>query len=293
MKIGIIGLGLIGGSMAKAIKEHQMGHVAGFDIQPWVVKKAKLLSAIDSELELTDIGSCDMLLLALYPTEAVRFLREQADNIAPGTLVVDCCGIKRGVCAEAAAISAGRPWHFVGGHPMAGREVAGFNAASGNLFEGASMILTPPKDVSIVVLNRLKDFFIGVGFARIRISDPEQHDRIVAYTSQLAHVLSSAYIKSDAALEHTGFSAGSFKDMTRVATMQPDMWTELCMENREPLIKEISGLMQRLGEYRDALQSADIKELERLFTDGRDCKAEVDRLERDALAAMEKAKSER
>ena len=152
------------------------------------------------------------------------------------------------------------------------------------------MILTPPVDVAISTLNRLKEFFIGLGFARIKISDPDTHDRIIAYTSQLAHVLSSAYIKSDAAFEHTGFSAGSFKDMTRVATMQPDMWTELCMANRDPLIAEISGLIQHLSEYRDALQKQDVKELEQLFTDGRDRKAAVDRQEREALEYLEKNK---
>jgi len=291
MKTGIIGLGLIGASLARAIKERGVDQVAGFDIQPWVMKKAKLLSIIDNELALDNIGSCDMLLLAIYPAEAIRFLRNHADKIAPGTIVVDCCGIKQGICAEAAAISAGKAWHFVGGHPMAGREASGFDSSTDNLFEGASMILTPPADVSIMTLNRLKEFFLGIGFARIKISDPEKHDRIIAYTSQLAHVLSSAYIKSGAALEHTGFSAGSFKDMTRVATMQPDMWTELCMENREPLIDEISGLISRLSEYRDALQQKDIKGLEQLFAEGRDRKAEVDNLEREALAVLETNKS--
>jgi len=279
MEIGIVGLGLIGGSLAKTIKKHTEHTVYGRDLHEPVVLKAKLIDAIDGELTEERLGSCSLLILALYPDDTVRFLRENAARIRPGTIVVDCCGIKRPVCAAAFPLAKQYGFSFVGGHPMAGIEFSGFDYANGTLFEGASMILVPDPLVEIAVLDQLKTFFLSAGFGSIKLSTPEEHDHVIAYTSQLAHVLSSAYVKSPSALAHVGFSAGSFKDMTRVATLNETMWTELFLENKDYLAEEVAGLISRLQNYLDAITSEDAETLRTLLREGRERKAVLNQKE--------------
>ena len=279
MEIGIVGLGLIGGSLAKTIQMHTEHTVYGRDLRQPVVLKAKLIDAIDGELTDSRIETCDLLILALYPDDTVAFLRENADRIRPGTIVVDCCGIKRPVCNAAFPLARAHGFTFVGGHPMAGIEHSGFDFAKGTLFEGASMILVPDPLVDIAVLEQLKTFFLSIGFGSIKLSTPEEHDHIIAYTSQLAHVLSSAYVKSPSALAHVGFSAGSFKDMTRVATLNETMWTELFLENKDYLAEEVAGLIERLQSYLDAISAEDAPALQALLREGRERKAVLNQKE--------------
>lgn len=279
MQIGIVGLGLIGGSIAKAIKSNTAHTVYGRDLREPVVLKAKLLEAIDGELTEARISACDLLILALYPQDTVTFLQAHAAKLRPGTVVLDCCGVKRPVCSAAFPLAKQHGFTFVGGHPMAGVEFSGFDYANGALFQGASMILVPDPLVEIEVLDQLKSFFLSIGFGHIKLSTPEEHDHIIAYTSQLAHVLSSAYVKSPAALEHVGFSAGSFKDMTRVATLNEDMWTELFLENKDYLAEEIAGLIARLQGYLDAIEGGHAETLRTLLREGRERKAVLNQKE--------------
>lgn len=277
MKIAVIGLGLIGGSIAKAVKEQTNHTVLGADIVQSVLLRAKLTEAIDEELTEESLPKCETVIIALYPEAAVRWLRENAGKIAKDALVVDCCGVKKYVCDRVKDLAEEHGFVFIGGHPMAGRERSGFDFSTGEMFKKASMILTPYADTDIREIERAKKLFLSIGFGRITIRTPEEHDRIIAYTSQLAHVLSNAYIKSPTAPYHSGLSAGSFRDMTRVATLNPTMWLELFFENRDNLITEIDALAERLTEYSRALKENDADALRRLLEDGVMMKALCDR----------------
>lgn len=278
MNIAVIGLGLIGGSMAKTIKKCMPQHtILGCDINPQVVMKAKLLDAIDAELTAERLPICDMVFVATWPQAAIEYIKENAHLIRKDATVIDLCGVKRAVCEPMFELAEEHGFLFVGGHPMAGMEYTGFDHASGSLFQNASMILTPPNGVMIQVLAELKHFFRELGFSKVVITTPEDHDRVISYTSQLAHVVSSAYVKSPEAMEHHGFSAGSFKDMTRVARLSPMMWTELFMMNREPLLNELDALIEHLNEYREALIHADAERMKTLLQEGTERKEIVDR----------------
>ncbi len=277
MEIAVVGLGLIGGSIAKAIKKYTPHTVLGYDTDPQVMYKARLLSAVDAELTDERLSICDWVIVATRPAAAVEYVQSRAAAIKKGAVVMDVCGVKRCVCEPLWGTAAENGFTFIGGHPMAGREVSGFDHASAELFRDASMILTPPRGAEIALLEKLKKFWCALGFAGVTVTTPENHDRVIAYTSQLAHVASSAYIKSPTALDHIGFSAGSYKDMTRVAKLDPAMWTELFMENRDALLTEVDGLIARLAEYRAALEAGDEAEMQRLLAAGRDTKLEADR----------------
>lgn len=277
MEIAIIGLGLIGGSVAKAVKKCTPHTVLGFDTDPSVMYKARLLDAMDAELTPERLPICDWVIVATRPAAAVAYITEHAGSIRAGATVIDVCGVKRAVCEPLWKLAEEHGFTFIGGHPMAGREVGGFDHASADLFRDASMILTPPRGADILLLDRLKRFWCELGFGGITVTTPENHDRVIAYTSQLAHIVSSAYIQSPTALDHIGFSAGSYKDLTRVAQLDPDMWTELFSLNREPLSSELDGLIERLSLYRDALASSDADRLRALLAAGRNQKLEADR----------------
>lgn len=277
MNIAVIGLGLIGGSMAKALKKYTPHTILGMDTNPQVMFKAKLLEAIDVELTSERLPICDMVLVATWPKAAVAYVQENAHRIRKGATVIDLCGVKRAVCEPLFQVAQENGFLFVGGHPMAGIEYSGFDHANGALFQNASMILTPPPGIGIQELAELKHFFRELGFARVVMTTPEEHDRVIGYTSQLAHVVSSAYVKSPEAMEHHGFSAGSFRDMTRVARLHPAMWTELFLLNREPLLSELDALIGHLNEYRSALETADGQQLYALLKEGTERKEIVDR----------------
>lgn len=279
MTIGIVGLGLIGGSLARAIKANTPHTVLGVDLSRPVIYRAKLLEVIDDELEEQQIGQCDIIILALYPRDTVQWVADHAEVIKKDAVVVDCAGVKTAVCSPCWELAEKNGFTFIGGHPMEGVAKLGFENSRRDMFVGASMILVPHKDISIETMKRLKDVFDAVGFTRYEIATPEQHDRIIALTSQLAHVVSSAYVKSPAAAEHRGFSAGSFRDMTRVAFLNEKMWAELFMLNRDNLADEIDALTERLGQYSAAIRSGDEEGLAQLLKEGRECKTQLDKKE--------------
>ncbi len=272
MTIGIIGLGLIGGSMAKSAKLHTKHTVLGTDAKESEMLKAELVGAIDGRLTNANLPDCDAVIVALYPAAIIEWISTHAAQINPTALVIDCGGVKGSLCAAIQPIAATHPWTFIGGHPMAGREYSGFQYAQDDLFERASMILTPYANAEIADIARAKALFFELGFLRVVFATPEEHDEMIAYTSQMAHIISSAYVKSELARKHKGFSAGSFQDMTRVARLNEGMWSELFLNNREPLIRELDGLIARLHAYRAALSSADEAELVHLLREGREVK---------------------
>ncbi|MEA4929154.1 MAG: prephenate dehydrogenase [Candidatus Limiplasma sp.] len=277
MEIAIIGLGLIGGSIARAVQKYTPHTVLGLDTDEQVLYKARLLDAIDAELTPERLEICDWVIVATRPGAALAYLMQNAAHIRKGAIVQDVCGVKAALCAPLWELAEEHGFTFVGGHPMAGREVGGFDHSSADLFRDASMILTPQRGVDITLLETLKKFWCAIGFSGVTVTTPENHDRVIAYTSQLAHLVSSAYVKSPTALDHIGFSAGSYKDLTRVAQLDPAMWTELFLLNREPLLAEVESLLERLTAYRDALNTQDAACLQTLLSEGRDRKLEADR----------------
>ncbi len=222
------------------------------------------------------ISECELVLLAVYPKATVDYLTEMGVHIPSGTVVIDCGGIKRSICEACRPLSHQYGWIFIGGHPMAGLHHSGIKYANAELYEGASMILTPENTEDIVLLEKVTGWIKSIGFASVTVTTPEQHDTIIAFTSQLAHVVSNAYVKSPQAKVHRGFSAGSYRDLTRVARLNETMWTELFLENRDNLVNEIDHIVHSLQEYRTALADGDEKTLRALLKDGSDRKERID-----------------
>lgn len=278
MKVLVVGLGLIGGSMAKAIKKRCGDTVVGLDQSGAVVRKALLAGSIDEGA--TSVSQdTDMVLLALYPGAAVEFVRQHRQQIPPGCLVVDLCGVKRRVSADIEALLEGTGAIYIGGHPMAGKEFFGFDASDADLFEGASMILTPSERVPRNQCLLAELFFQRLGFGAVTFATVEQHDEMIALTSQLAHIVSSAYVQSPDAARHTGFSAGSFRDMTRVAKLHEGMWTELFLQNADYLSWQLGHFIDKLGEFKTAIDSGDSAALLAMLKEGRVIKEQLNQSE--------------
>ena len=270
--VGIVGLGLIGGSMARSIKKHTIATVYGYDLDPEAMALATDAGAIDAPLTRETLQECDILLIAIAPRSLVKWVEDHADAIPTTTILVDLCGVKRYIYKHIAPLARENGFLYVGGHPMAGKEVSGFANSDRELYRDASMILCPDETADEESIDTLKSFFLSLGFGEIVFSTPEEHDRIIAYTSQLAHAASSAYIKSPTSRQRMGFTAGSYKDMTRVARLDPEMWTQLFMVNRDHMIDELQELVDNLTGYLDALKADDPKLLKKLLEEGRDLK---------------------
>ena len=276
MNIAVIGLGLIGGSFAKACK--RANHtVMGLDKEKSVVLKAKLLNAIDKEIDVLELDKADIVIIALYKGDVIKFVKDNSDKFSKDAVVLDCTGTKRSVCKEIEPIATKKGFHFIGAHPMAGREYSGFDYSMDNLFENASILLTPSENIPIKILSDIKKFFSKLGFLEIVITSPEKHDQIIAYTSELAHVVSNTYVKSPMAQKHGGFSAGSFKDLTRVAKLNVKMWTELFIDNKDNLVNELDILIKNLQIFKDALKEGNEKEISNLLEQGVKCKENADK----------------
>lgn len=275
MKVGILGLGLIGGSMARAFAK--AGHtIFAFDKDESILSFAELAGAVHGRLDDATIGPCDLILLAIYPDGSATWLEKNAHLVNPNALVMDLCGIKEEICARCFPLAEKYGFTFVGGHPMAGSHNSGFKASRSNLFQGAPMVLVPPRFDEMQLLQRVKDALAPCNFGTFSVCTAQEHDRLIAFTSQMPHVLSNAYIKSPTALGHKGFSAGSYKDLTRVAWLNPGMWAELCMENRDNMLFELDTYIASLQAYRTALENQDTAALIALLDEGKRRKEEVD-----------------
>ena len=275
MTVGICGLGLIGGSMAKAYKE--AGHtVLAYDIDKASFGYALISEIIDGELNLESIKECELIFVALYPTAAIEYLKKVAPYISADAIVIDLCGTKLTVCECGFALARQYGFTFVGGHPMAGKQFSGIKHSRASLFKGAPMVLVPPVYDDIAFLDRVKQLLAPAGFGRLSVTTAEKHDAMIAFTSQLAHIVSNAYVKSPTAQNHKGFSAGSYKDMTRVAWLNENMWTELFIENKEPLLFELDYIINSLTEYKTAIEADDADTLKALLREGRIAKEQVD-----------------
>ncbi len=272
MKIGIVGLGLIGGSLAKAIKKNTSHSCFALDIDRAAIAGAVAQEAIDGEMTADDLHSCDVVMICLHPQQTIDFILENKAKFKKGGIVIDTCGVKQAIVDAVEKPLADEGVIFIGCHPMAGREFSGFAYSVDNLFERASFIMTPTDDVPVKPVREISQLAYETGFASVVTSTAAEHDRIIAFTSQLAHVVSSAYVKSPSLLKQSGFSAGSFKDLTRVAKLNENMWTELFLMNKQPLVDEIDCIIARLTEYRDAISSENADYLRELLKAGRELK---------------------
>ena len=275
-KVGIIGLGLMGASFGRVLVKSGY-EVYGADRSDAVMQKALLAKAYTEPLTKENAGEIDLLVVAIFPRAFEGAAREYLPYLKPGAILSDFCGNKRIVTAAMKRLMTEREdLVYVGGHPMAGREYSGVEHSSVRLFEGASMILVPVTE-DLFVLSELKKFYLSLGFGEVVVTTPETHDKMISYTSQLCHVVSNAFIKSESAREHVGYSAGSYRDLTRVARLNPDMWAELMMDNRDCLKKELDGLIASLTSYSDALGKGDEAALRDLLAEGDRIKREIDK----------------
>ena len=275
MKVGILGLGLIGGSLARAYALE--GHtVFAAEKDETMLSFAMLAGAVHGKLNEETIPKCDLILLAIYPEGSAQWLEKNGHLIDPGALVLDCCGTKEIICGRCFPVAEKYGFTFVGGHPMAGSQFSGFKYSRADLFEGAPMVLVPPVFDNMQLLDRVKTALKPCKFGFFSVTAAREHDKMIAFTSQMPHVLSNAFIKSPTALNHKGFSAGSYKDLTRVAWLNPGMWAELFLENKEHLLFELDYYIDSLKAYRDAIAEDNETELIALLDEGRKRKEQVD-----------------
>lgn len=271
MNIVIAGLGIIGGSFAKAIKKYTSHRVIGVNRSKAPLEKALACGAIDEIGDVQSLGSADLIILGIYPAAAVEFIEKNGCYIKKGCIVTDTSGIKSAICPQMTALAEKYGFTFVGSHPMAGKEKNGFDVSTADLFQGASFIVVPcgaPKKA----VNTLTALALSIGFGGVRITDPQEHDRMIAFTSQLPHVLACAYVLSPQCKNHNGFSAGSYRDVSRVANINAPLWAELFLENRQPLTSELDLLIQNIKAIREAIDQEDKQTLTGLLEQGRKVK---------------------
>lgn len=274
MRIVVVGLGLIGGSIAKALKLYSSHEVLGMDTNEEALLDACSCGAIDGKAGADDLRTADLVYLCVYPTAALQFAESCGPLLKEGCILTDTCGIKGEICTEMKRLQGSGQYIFVAGHPMAGKEKSGFSASEASLFSGASYLIAPcgaPQQAveTVSELARL------MGFAKIVLTTPEQHDRVIAFTSQLPHVLACSYVMSPRCLEHKGFSAGSYRDVSRVADINGELWASLFLENRTSLLEEINELQKNLSLFRAALVEENEEKLRALL----DTAAQIKRTE--------------
>ncbi len=273
MKILVAGLGLIGGSICKALHTYTEHRVYGCDAREEVLQKALEQNVIDGVVT-DDCSSMDMIIVALYPETIRTWVRSHVSAMSEGTVVIDVSGVKTDLPEELGLLCREHGVHYLSTHPMAGKERSGYEVSDEDLFQGANFIMTPMPFTPKHVIAQVKNVAHQIGFRRFVLTTPEVHDRMIAYTSQLAHVVSSSYVKSPVLELESGFSGGSFHDMTRIATMNEEMWTMLFMQNRSSLLCELDTLIGNLTDYRNALASDNAEAVHELIRLGRQRKEE-------------------
>ena len=273
MKILVVGLGLIGGSLCKALKKYTYHTVAGCDITRDIENAALRDVALDEVFD-GNYEGYDLIVISLFPEGTERFFAENASKIGKNTLITDVCGIKGDFSQRMKKIAERNGLRYVGIHPMAGKEFGGYYNSTADLFVKANFIIAPFVDSQQSDIDLLNGLAKEVGAGKIVITSPENHDKMIAYTSQLAHIVSSAYVKSPELGLECGFSGGSFQDMTRIATMNEKMWTDLFMQNREHLQYELDTLIDNLKKYSEALKNGDADGMRALIAEGRELKEE-------------------
>ncbi|MCL2085966.1 MAG: prephenate dehydrogenase/arogenate dehydrogenase family protein [Oscillospiraceae bacterium] len=270
VKILVVGMGLIGGSVCKGLKKYTDYKVGGYDSNGSIVKSAFETGVIDIPVKnKKEFHDYNVVIIAINPLHMSDFLESCVENFSQNAIIADVCGVKGELPARLTALCAEHGLRYVSTHPMAGRERPGFENSFADLFLNANFIVTPIAGSDLNAIETIEGIAREIGFNNFSRVSPEEHDSIIAYTSQLAHVISSAYVKSPTIARDKGFTGGSFQDMSRIATMNEDMWTALFLLNREKLVEETDILIENLLKYKIAIAQGDEEELKRLIRESR------------------------
>ena len=275
MNVGIVGLGLIGGSFAKTYKKS--GHmVYASDVDETILEFAMISGTVDGKLNSETLKICDLILIAILPEAAAEYFENNAMFMSSNSVIIDCCGTKAVICEKCFSIAEKYNLTFIGGHPMAGNHKSGFKNSDEELFKNSPMVLVPPVFDKPDLISKAEKLLSPAGFGKFSVTTAQKHDEMIAFTSQLAHIVSNAYVKSPTAENHNGFSAGSYKDLTRVAWLNPQMWAELFLENSHNVLNELDNLISALEEYKKAIFENDKNTLITLLEEGKNRKEKID-----------------
>ena len=274
MNILICGLGLIGASLAKTLKKNTNHIVLGWNRTESVTEKALRDGVIDKTGDIDSLmAEADITFVNFYPEAIVPFILEHKNSFKKDSVVTDSCGIKTKICR--AMEKEKLDFYFIGVHPMAGREVGGYDNSLDNLYDNASFIVTPVDGTPRNKVDALVGLAESMGFARTVVTTPEHHDEMIAFTSQIAHVLACSYVLSPLAPSHAGYSAGSYRDVSRVARINADMWADLFIDNKEALVKEIDDLVSNLMQFKYNIVNEDSPALKDLMNRANKIKEEI------------------
>lgn len=264
--IAIVGLGIIGGSMAKALKGFRGGRVYGINHRQetldMAIEDGVIANSGESEEEI--LKKCDMVILGLYPSLCIDFVKNHADCFKKGALVTDVCGIKEKIVDKITPLM--RPdMEFIGAHPMAGREVYGYKNSIPDLFKNCNFLITPTERTSEKAVKTMEEMAYYIGAKRVVKISPKAHDEMIAYTSQLMHVIAVALCDNRHIETAASFSAGSLRDCTRVAVINEVLWSELFIENKDALCVLIDELKGSLNKMENAIKNEDYETLKAIM----------------------------
>lgn len=274
MKVLICGLGLIGASLAKTLKKNTEHIVLGWNRTPSVTQKALRDGVIDETGDIDELmKDADITFVNFYPDAIVPFILEHKNSFKKDSIVTDSCGIKTKICKELE--NEDLNFYYIGAHPMAGREVGGYDNSLDTLFDNASFIVTPYEKTPRNKVDALVGLAQNMGFARTVVTTPEHHDEMIAFTSQIAHVLACSYVLSPLAPMHPGYSAGSYRDVSRVARINAEMWSNLFIDNKDALVREIDDLVSNLMKFKYNIVNEDEPALRELMNKANSIKEEI------------------
>ncbi len=274
MKVLICGLGLIGASLAKTLKKNTTHTVLGWNRTPSVTEKALRDGVIDRTGDIDELMSdADITFVNFYPDAIVPFILEHKNSFKKDSIVSDSCGIKTKICKELEHEKLN--FYYVGAHPMAGREVGGYDNSQDTLFDKASFIVTPYENTPRNKVDALVGLAQDMKFARTVVTTPEHHDEMIAFTSQIAHVLACSYVLSPLAPMHPGYSAGSYRDVSRVARINAEMWSDLFIDNKDALVREVDDLVSNLMKFKYNIINEDRQALCDLMNKANSIKEEI------------------
>ena len=277
----MVGLGLMGTSMVKALQEAINLRVVALDIQKTTIEKAmkERIIADGAVLGLEDekarklIRASRFIVLALYPDGIIEFLKKFNGCFQPGTIIMDICGLK-GIFVSQAQELMPEGVEYIGTHPMAGKEKSGYDNGDGELFLGSSFIITPTEKNSPETVALIKNLAVVIGCGRVRLITPEEHDRMIAYTSHLPHIVATSLIQSwDGTEDVVSYAGGSFRDVTRVAEINSKLWTQLFCYNRKELLPELKKYISELETFAGLLEQQDVAAIESFLKRASDRKA--------------------
>lgn len=275
-KIAVIGLGIIGGSMAYALNGFRGATIAGCDTDPKTLESAKEKGAVDKACDSAAeaIENADLVIIATYPDSIVKIVKENAVSFKRGAVLTDICGVKSRISKEIEAVLP-EGVKYVGSHPMAGKEVEGFENAEAAIFKDCGFIITPSEASDDESVSLVYEMAEHMGAGKIAINTPKEHDEIIAYTSDLMHIASCGLCLDFNQKMNLAYTAGAFRDCTRIALINPKLWTELFLENPDETVNEIDRYMNSLKKFRDAIASRNEEELYALLQRVRDNKIDI------------------